>query len=103
MSSSRLGSAQPQWFQSYEPQPMAVDIPDQAEGSPEQAENSEGGADGDGAPPRPAAPKKSKKQKPAVQDTRTELRDDELIASRNNYLKVIFLSHKAGAVYSDCA
>ncbi|KAF8605081.1 hypothetical protein BDV93DRAFT_605577 [Ceratobasidium sp. AG-I] len=87
MSSSRLGSVQPQHFQPQEPQPMAIDIPEQAEGFPGQVENGEGGEGGDGAPPGPAAPKKAKKQKSALQDTRTELRDDELIASRNNYLK----------------
>lgn len=92
MSSSRLGSVQPQRFQSHEPQPMVVDIPAQVGDVPGQAEAGEAGNGVDGVPPGPAAPKKNKKRGLMLQDTRTELRDDELIDSRNNYLKVRLIS-----------
>lgn len=71
---------------------MAVDIPAQAGNWPGQAENGDDGDGANGVPPGPAAPKKIKKQGLMLQDTRTELRDDELIASRNNYLKVRLIS-----------
>jgi hypothetical protein len=82
LSSSRQGSR----FQSREPQATTGEnLQGQVEGAPAQVAAGQDG-EGDGAPP--AAPKKPKKRAGVVQDTRTELRDDELMANRNNYLKV---------------
>ncbi|CAE6462959.1 unnamed protein product [Rhizoctonia solani] len=76
--SSRAGSVELLRFQSQEPQPFGADVP---------ALVPENVAEADQEVP-PAAPKKPKKKKVgAIQDSRTELTDDELIASRNNYIQ----------------
>ncbi|KAG8713540.1 isopentenyl-diphosphate delta-isomerase idi1 [Ceratobasidium sp. 423] len=80
--SSRAGSVEPLRFQSQEPQPLGADMP-----APVQA--SENVAEGEQEAP-PAAPKKPKKKIGAIQDHRTELTDDELIANRNNYIKASY-------------
>ncbi|KAG8739633.1 hypothetical protein FRC10_005369 [Ceratobasidium sp. 414] len=78
--SSRPGSR----FQSREPQAAGGG---QLQHPPEGAVAAEGGerAERDEGEHVPAAPKKPKKQKGVVQDTRTELREDELTA--DNYAK----------------
>ncbi|CAE6424929.1 unnamed protein product [Rhizoctonia solani] len=77
--SSRAGSVEPLSFQSQEPQPFGADAPALAQ-APENVTGGEKEV-------APTAPKKAKKKARAIQDRHTELTDDELIASRNNYLK----------------
>lgn len=82
MASSRFGSVEPHRFQSVGP----VGVEGQGQFPEENVQPEPGAGGGQEAAP-PPAPKKSKKKDRVVQDTRTELRDDELMASRNNYLK----------------
>ncbi|CAE6385555.1 unnamed protein product [Rhizoctonia solani] len=77
--SSRVGSIEPLRFQSQEPYPFDVNFPD-----PPQALGNVVDEHKDIPPP---GPKRPKKKAGVIQDRRTELTDDELIASRNNYLK----------------
>ncbi|CAE6521398.1 unnamed protein product [Rhizoctonia solani] len=80
--SSRAGSVEPLRFRSQEPQPFGADIPTPTR-APENVAEMEQEAP-------PAALKKPKKKVGAIQDQRTELTDDELIANRNNYLKASY-------------
>ncbi|KAF8707861.1 Isopentenyldiphosphate isomerase, partial [Rhizoctonia solani] len=77
--SSRVGSIEPLRFQSQEPYPFDVNFPD-----PPQAP---GNVVDEHKDIPPLGPKRPKKKAGVIQDRRTELTDDELIASRNNYLK----------------
>ncbi|ELU41722.1 hypothetical protein AG1IA_04252 [Rhizoctonia solani AG-1 IA] len=77
--SSRVGSIEPLRFQSRESYPFDVNFPD-----PPQAPGNVVDEHKDIPPP---VPKRPKKKAGVIQDRRTELTDDELIASRNNYLK----------------
>ncbi|KAG8783178.1 hypothetical protein FRC12_020011 [Ceratobasidium sp. 428] len=80
VSSSRPGSR----FQSREPQPAGNDqLQQMQEGTVTGVGEQAGGLEGEQV--APPAPKKPKKQKTALQDTRTELREDELTA--DNYVK----------------
>ncbi|KAG8696788.1 hypothetical protein FRC09_008263, partial [Ceratobasidium sp. 395] len=80
VSSSHPGSR----FQSREPQPVGNDqLQQMHEGTGAGAGEPAGGREGEEV--APPAPKKPKKQKTALQDTRTELREDELTA--DNYVK----------------
>ncbi|CEL57748.1 hypothetical protein RSOLAG1IB_02492 [Rhizoctonia solani AG-1 IB] len=76
--SSRAGSVEPLRFQSQEPQLFGVGVPALAQ-APENA--------GEEKEAQPTGSKKPRKKAGAIQDRRTELTDDELIANRNNYLK----------------
>jgi hypothetical protein len=86
LASSRPGSVEPQRFQLQGPHPLGPDVQTQPEVGSAQTEPEQATGEVDEMPP--AVPKKIKKKPGVVQDTRTELRDDELLANRNNYLKV---------------